>query len=168
MLSKFNCNMKKIFWPVPSIKKNIPKSKSKRGFARNKEDGRFHCGTDILASYGSKVISIESGIVKNIFLFTYPKLDKFNKYEDTYAIAIQHENGNFALYCEIQKPKIKIGQKIKAGQTIAKVGRFFSDKPKHTMLHFEYHSRLPKTTTRWYKRKMPKGLLNSTKYLNQI
>jgi len=68
--------MNKTFWPVASIKKNIPKSKSKKGFGRNKEGGRFHCGTDMLAEYGSKIVAIESGIVKNIFLFTYPNLDK--------------------------------------------------------------------------------------------
>ena len=160
--------MTKTFWPVPSAKKNIPKSKSKRGFGRNKEGERFHCGTDILAKYDSKIVAIESGIVKNIFLFTYPELDKFNKYENTYAIAIRHDDGNFALYCEVQKPKLKIGQIIKAGQFIAKVGMIFAHKPEHTMLHFEYHSKLPKSTTKWYEGKRPKSLLSSTKYLQSI
>lgn len=153
------------FWPVPCVRKIIPKSKHKRGFARNHEEGRFHAGVDILAPFGSDIVAIESGIVKNIFLFTYPELDKFYKYENTYAIAIKHKDGNYALYCEIQKPKLKIGQKIKAGQKIAKVGRIFAHRPKHTMLHFEYHSKLPKKTTKWYANKRPKGLLNPTKYL---
>ncbi|MBT3298275.1 M23 family metallopeptidase [archaeon] len=160
--------MKKMFWPVPSTKKNVPKSKFKKGFGRNKEGGRFHCGTDILAKYGSNIIAIESGLIKNIFLFTYLELDQFNKYENTYAIAIQHEKGNYALYCELQKPKLKIGQKVKAGQLIGKVGRIFVHKPKHTMLHFEYHSKLPNSTTKWYKGKRPKSLLSSTKYLQCI
>ncbi len=159
---------KKYFWPVPSTKKKIPKSKSKRGFGRNKENNRFHAGTDILAKHKSDVVSIEDGIVKNIFLFTYPSLDKYNKYEKTYAIAIQHKDKNFALYCEIEKPKLKLGQKVKAGQKIAKVGKIFAHKPKHTMLHFEYHSKLPKKTTIWHKGRKPKGLLNSTQYLKKI
>jgi len=162
ILSHFIC------WPVPSVRKSIPKPKSKRGFARNKEGGRFHAGTDILADYGKDVVSIEDGLVKNIFLFTYPALDRYNKYEKTYAIAIQHDDGNYALYCEVQRPKLKIGQKVKAGQKIVKVGRIFAHKPKHTMLHFEYHSKLPKKTTKWYVRKRPKGLLSSTKYLKKV
>ncbi|MFA5176193.1 MAG: M23 family metallopeptidase [Candidatus Nanoarchaeia archaeon] len=160
--------MKKYFWPVPSAKKQIPRGKRKRGFGRNEEDGRFHAGTDILAKYGSDVISIENGIVKNIFLFTYPKLDKFHKYENTYAIVIQNQDKNYTLYGEIQKPKLKIGEEVKAGQKIAKVGRIFADRPEHTMLHFEYHSKLPKSTTKWYIGKKPKSLLNSTNYLKKV
>ena len=160
--------MTKTFWPIPSVKKNIPKSKSKRGFGRNKEAGRFHCGSDILAKYGSRIVATEAGIVKNIFLFTYPGLDKYNRYENTYAVAIQHNDGNYALYCEVQKPRLKVGQKIKAGQVIAKVGRIFAHKQQHTMLHFEYHSKLPKSTTKWYGGSRPKGLLSSTKYLQSI
>lgn len=159
---------KKYFWPVPSVKKNVPKSKTRRGFAVSRLGKRLHAGTDILASYGSDIVSIEEGVVKNIFLFTYPGLDRLYKYENTYAIVIQHKDSNFALYCEVQKPKLKIGQKIKAGQKIAKVGRIFADKPKHTMLHFEYHSKLPKKTTKWYQGKRPKSLLSSTKYLQKI
>lgn len=160
--------MTKKFWPVPSVKKKVPASKSKRGFGRNKSNGRFHAGTDILANYGDDVISIEKGIVKNIFVFTYPELDKSEKYERTYAIAIQHEDGNYALYAEIQKPKLKIGQKIKAGQKIGKVSTVLPEKQEKSMLHFEYHSQLPRKTTKWYKGKKPRGLLNSTKYLRSI
>lgn len=160
--------MKKPVWPVLSTKKKVPKSKSKSGFGANRSGNRFHAGTDILAPYDSNVLAIEDGVVKNIFLFTYPELDKFSKYEKTYAIAIQHKDGNYTLYCEVQKPKLKIGQKVKTGQKIAKVGRIFAHKPKHTMLHFEYHSKLPKKTTKWYKGKRPKSLLNSTKYLKKI
>ncbi len=158
----------KTFWPLPSVKKAVPKSKSKKGFASNRRGNRFHCGTDIPASCGTDVIAIEEGIVKNIFLFTYPSLDKYNRYKKSYAIAIQHTNGNYGVYCEVQKPKLTIGQKIKAGQKIAKVKRIFSYNSIHTMLHFEYHSKLPKKTTRWYQNKKPKGLLNSTKYLRKI
>ena len=159
--------MKK-FWPIPKVKKSIPLPKHKRGFARNHKDNRFHAGLDILAPYSSDIHSIEDVIVKNIFLFPYPKLDKHYKSENTYALAIQHKDGNYALYCEIQKPKLKIASKVKAGQKIAKVGRIFLDKPKHTMLHFEYHSILPRKTTKWYAGKKPKGLLNPTKYLKSI
>ena len=160
--------MKNKFWPVPSAERIVPRSKSRRGFGSNRKGGRFHSGTDIMAKYESNVIAIESGIVKNIFTFTYPELDKYYKYEITYAIVIQHEDGNFALYGEVQKPSLKIGQKIREGQAIAKVGRIFSNKPHHTMLHFEYHSKLPKSTTKWYIGKRPKGLLSSTKYLTSV
>ena len=160
--------MTKSHWPVPSARKNVPNSKSRTGFGSNRKGGRFHCGTDIMAKYDSKVIAIESGIVKNIFIFTYPELDKHHKYEVTYAIAIYHEDGNYALYGEVQKPNLKIGQKIRAGQVIAKVGRIFSHKPDYTMLHFEYYSKLPKSTTKWYVGKRPKDLLNSTAYLKSI
>ena len=155
-------------WPLLSVRKRIPESKTKRGFGGNRKGGRFHAGTDLIAKYGHDIVAIEGGIVRNIFLFTYPELDKFNKYEKTYAIAIQHKDGNYALYCEVQKPKLKIGQKVKCGQKIAKVGRIFAHKPDHTMLHFEYHSKLPKSTTKWYKGKRPKGLLSSTMYLKEM
>ena len=134
-------------WPLLLVRKRIPKSKSKRGFGGNRKGGRFHAGTDLMAKYGSDIVAIEEGIVKNIFLFTFPGLDKFHEYEKTYAIAIEHENGNYALYCEVQKPKLRVGQKVRTGQVIAKVGRIFAHKPDHTMLHFEYHSKLPKSTT---------------------
>ena len=158
----------KLFWPVPIIKKSIPKSKTKRGFGANRSGRRFHSGTDILAPFGSNIVAIEEGVVKSIFLFTYPALDRSHKYEKTYAIAIQHKDKNHALYCEVQKPKLKINQKIKAGQKIAKVGRIFAHKPNQTMLHFEYHSILPKSTTKWYQNKKPRGLLSSTQYLMKI
>jgi murein DD-endopeptidase MepM/ murein hydrolase activator NlpD len=154
-------------WPIKS-KNKLPKSRTLRGFGSWRKGRRIHCGTDLLAKYGSDVFSIEEGIVKNIFLFTYPKLDPYHKYENTWAIAIKHADGNYALYCEIQKPKLKIGIKVREGQIIAKVDRIFLDKPSHTMLHFEYHSRLPKKTTKWYVGKRPNGLLSSTKYLVRI
>jgi len=163
-IQKFKLIMEKI-WPIPTVKKHLPKSKHKRGFARNHEDKRFHAGVDILAPFGSDICAIENGVVRNVFLFTYPELDKHYKYKNTHAIAIEHDDGNFALYCEIQKPKLKIGDKVKIGQKIAKVGMIFADKPKHTMLHFEYHNELPKETTKWYAGKKPKSLLNPTLYL---
>jgi murein DD-endopeptidase MepM/ murein hydrolase activator NlpD len=159
--------MTKIYWPIPSVKKKIPESKSRCGFGRNKVNNRFHAGTDILAKYGSDVVAIESGVVRNIFLFTFPGLDKYEKYANTYAIAIKHKDGNYALYAEIQKPKINIGQKVKAGQKIAKVGRVILNSNR-TMLHFEYHSKLPIKTTKWYKNKRPKNLLSSTIYLKKL
>lgn len=142
----------------------IPKSKTKHGFGGARKGGRFHAGTDILMSYGSSVKAFEEGVVKKVFLFTYPGLDKYNEYNKTYSLAVKHNDGNYGLYAEIQKPKLKIGQKVKKGQIIAKVGRVFVGSNK-TMLHFEHHSKLPTRTTKWYRGKRPKGLLSSTKYL---
>ena len=80
-------------WPLPNIKIALPKSKHKRGFARNHKNNKFHAGVDLLAPFGTYLHSIEEGIVENIFLFTYPKLDKYGK---TYALAIKYKDGNYA------------------------------------------------------------------------
>ena len=159
--------MKKYTKPIASLR-TIPPSRSLRGFGAQRTGKRYHCGTDLLSSYGTTVYCIEKGIVKNVFLFTYPALDRYNTYEKTYAVAIQHEDGNYALYAEMQQPTIKIGQHVKPGQPIGKVGRIFAHRPTHTMLHFEYHSRLPTKTTQWRMYNKPRGLLSSTIYLKNI
>lgn len=51
------------YWPVPdSYSKNIPLHGSSGSFWENRGD-RYHCGVDIYAPPGSKVIAIECGEV---------------------------------------------------------------------------------------------------------
>ncbi len=159
--------MKKYCWPINVEKKEFPED-SARKFKAKRNNNRFHTGTDLMTKEGTDVFSIEKGIVKKIFLFTYPGLDDYNDYLNTYAVVIENEDGNYALYGEVRNVKVKEGQEVNPGDKIAEVGRIFEDRPNHTMLHFEYHSKIPNETTKWYKNKKPEGLLNSDEYLREV
>lgn len=104
---------------------------------------RKHAGCDLIAPQGTDVFAVADGTIYEV---------SRSFYNGTAAVAVQHpnlpgmkENGNYIVrYCEVLNSqndatyfrKLKVGDKVSAGQTIAKVGKMKVD----SMLHFELYT----------------------------
>jgi murein DD-endopeptidase MepM/ murein hydrolase activator NlpD len=175
------------YWPVPdSYSKNIPKSGSNGSFWRNRGD-RYHCGIDIYAPPGSEVLSIEDGKVVDLGIFTSP--DRKSYWNNTYYVVIENKSGTFSKYAELSDVKVKIGETIRAGQLLGRVGTVLNiaainktspvyiqrlkKNRRHSMLHFELYTSLPKQGKEylggnWFRDKEPENLLDPTEYLRSV
>lgn len=99
---------------------------------------RKHAGCDLFAPRGTPVVAIGGGTVRECGR---------EFYRGTSSVAIHHDSGKWARYCEVIWTKeraelagvtlvtLKVGQRVSAGQLIGHVGRMFSD----SMLHFELY-----------------------------
>jgi hypothetical protein len=104
---------------------------SPRSYGSSRSGGsRAHAGCDLYASLGTWVHAVADG---EVILGPYPF------YCETYALEVHH--GSFVLrYGEIQKfTTVKQGEKVKAGQRIAKVGHLVGIKVPSDMLHLEMY-----------------------------
>ena len=164
----------KLYWPVPkSYSKKVPENGRRGAFRINdyyKKLNIWHTGIDIWSSVGSKVVATENCEVIDVEQFTgYPETPQYRK---TWYVTVKNNSGNVIVYGEIRKPKLKIGQKLKAGQIIGFIAavEWAKNEPikkDRSMLHFElYRKGTKKTVDWWYKNKeKPKNLLNPTNYL---
>ena len=107
------------YWPVPnSYSKKIP-VKGTGSFWEDRGDRR-HCGIDIYAPKGSDVVSVDTGEIIDIGIFTSPKVNTYwnlKKY-----IIIQSQENLFFKYAELEDVTVYIRQLVKAGQIIGHVG----------------------------------------------
>lgn len=85
----------------------------------------FHNGIDIAAPAGSRIVAFQSGTV----VFSGVRSGYGN------CVDIRHANGLSTRYGHCQKNVVRTGQKVKAGQTIARVGQTGLSTGPH--LHFE-------------------------------
>ena len=93
------------YWPVPeSYSKIIPKNKSPGSFWENRQD-RFHCGIDIYAPDGSKVISIDDGNVLETGIFTAHELIPY--WNETKFVLIKNQDGIICKYSELKDAVVK-------------------------------------------------------------
>lgn len=90
--------------------------------------GRMHEGVDIAANYGSPICAAMDGTVS------------FAGWEDGYGntVKIDHGDGIQTLYGHSSQLEVKQGQKVKAGDEIAKVGSTGDSTGPH--VHFEVRS----------------------------
>lgn len=123
-------------WPVPglyTITAGYP----------NYSSGRYHGGIDISGpnAGGKPIVAAESGTV------TYAGWDSTGH---GYRVIIDHGNGLQTAYSHMQKGSIsvKVGQKVKRGQTIGRVGRTGNASGNH--LHFEVHKNGKKVNPKPY------------------
>ncbi|AKT42605.1 peptidoglycan-binding protein [Chondromyces crocatus] len=116
------------FFPLSRIfSESWSKGAGAFGSGRN---GRAHAGCDIYAPLGTWVHAIANGEVT---------LGPYYFYANTYAIEVNH--GDFvARYGEVQKDSpVRKGDKVKAGQRIARVGHLVGISVKSDMLHLELY-----------------------------
>jgi murein DD-endopeptidase MepM/ murein hydrolase activator NlpD len=101
----------------------------KFGNARE-QNAREHAGCDLYAPYGTEVLAIENGTVVRA---------PYKFYADTYAVEIQHSFG-IARYCEIDRScTLTLGQEVKEGEVIAKIGHLRGIAVGSDMLHIEIY-----------------------------
>ncbi len=86
---------------------------------------KMHTGIDIPAPQGTPVVSIDSGTV------IYSGVQ--GSYGNT--VMIQHSNGRVTLYAHNSSLNVRVGQSVKKGQMIAKIGSTGRSTGPH--LHFE-------------------------------
>jgi murein DD-endopeptidase MepM/ murein hydrolase activator NlpD len=175
------------YWPVPdSYTKVIPEAGSLGSFWEKRSE-RYHCGVDIYAPEGSDVLSVESGEVTNIGVFTSP--GKVSYWNTTYFLLIKNSTGFVCKYAELEDVAVAINESVKAGQVIGHIGMVLN-KDKITgespiyiqklkknktlcMLHFELYKSTPAYTEEysggnWFGSKHPNELIDPTEYLQSI
>lgn len=167
------------YWPVPdSYTKNIPADGSSGSFWEDRGD-RFHCGIDIYAPEGSKVLSIDNGKVIKTGIFTSPKQIPY--WNQTKFIIIKTQKNIFFKYAELKDIAVKEKEIVKIGQIIGHVGTVLNlDKindrsPKYiqdiknsrksAMLHLEVYTSKPENSKKylggnWFEKNKPKNLIN--------
>lgn len=103
----------------------------------------FHYGVDISGPVGSKVVAIASGVVKKKYS-SCPKVGSLtstcgNGGWGNYLLVKHTVNGKTyeAVYANLSSVKVKVGAKVKKGQTIALSGQ--SGRVTGPQLYFEVH-----------------------------
>jgi murein DD-endopeptidase MepM/ murein hydrolase activator NlpD len=87
----------------------------------------FHRGIDLAAPTGTPVYAVAAGtVIRSMRDRSYGNV-----------VVIDHHNGYKTLYAHNSKLLVKVGEKVKAGQPIAKVGSTGHSTGPH--LHFEIH-----------------------------
>lgn len=169
----------KRYWPVPnSYSKKVPTVVEDCAF-KGKDyfiDEKFrrveiwHSGIDIFCPVGSKVVAAEDCNVIRIWKFT--GAPDTPEYRTTWAVTVRNHTGNVIVYGELRKPRLKLGQSLKAGQTVGFLAQviFARNQPiakRRCTLHIELYKRGTKKTIDWWLRtqKRPRSLLNPTSYL---
>ncbi len=169
------------YWPVPnSYSEKVPIKGAEGSFWEDRGDRR-HCGIDIYAPKGSKVISIDNGKVIDIGIFTSPNILPY--WNLTKYVIVQSENDLFFKYAELEYITVDIGQIINAGDIIGTIGsvlkinKISHKSPKYiqeikknknsSMLHFEVYSSIPSKSNKylggnWFGDKKPKNLEDPT------
>jgi murein DD-endopeptidase MepM/ murein hydrolase activator NlpD len=128
----------------------------RRFLASRTDGGRYHCGCDLWANDKDPIVACEDGTIVNFYHF----------YRSTYALLVEHSN-IVVNYGEVHKDSLtannlKVGDKVKAGQVIALVGKMYSS----SMLHFETYIKGTRSNKRFpVGGTAPKELLNPTRYL---
>lgn len=122
----------KVLFPIAghNRKSYRPGTPGEFGHSRS---GRKHAGCDIYAPAGTDIRAIADGVV----------VDKHRFYWHTDQITVDH-GGFIVRYGEIdpRSTELKVGEKVKRGQIIAKVGQLImpsGKKYKQCMLHFELY-----------------------------
>jgi murein DD-endopeptidase MepM/ murein hydrolase activator NlpD len=107
--------------------------RSPRAFASNRNNGRrAHAGCDLYFGKGTWIHAIGDGtVIRGPYPF----------YCETFALEVDH--GDFlARYGEIQaKTTVKQGDKVRAGEQIARVGHLVGIQVPSDMLHFELYDK---------------------------
>ena len=125
-------NAGEFFFPFPSLPVS-DWTHSPRSFGSNRNNGRrAHAGCDLYFEKGTWIYAIADGTVTR---GPYPF------YCETFALEVDH--GEFlARYGEIQKTTtVKEGDRIHAGEQIAKVGHLIGIRVPSDMLHLELYDK---------------------------
>jgi len=109
---------------IPPVKGKISSGFGKR-VSGKKSIKRPHEGIDIAAKLGSNILASASGVVEE------------RKYSKSYGnyVLINHSNGLKTRYAHNSSTRVKLGQRVRGGDKIAKVGK--SGRASGAHLHYE-------------------------------
>lgn len=85
----------------------------------------FHTGIDIDAAFGTPVVATADGVVK--------AAGYYGDYGN--MVLIEHASGYATLYAHLSEIKVKVGERVKAGEVLGKVGSTGRSTGPH--LHYE-------------------------------
>jgi murein DD-endopeptidase MepM/ murein hydrolase activator NlpD len=175
------------YWPVPnSYSKHIPKKDTQGSFWEERDD-RYHCGIDIYAPAGSKVISVSDGSVIETGIFTDKKIIPY--WNKTKYIIIKNQDGFYCKYAELNDLVLKEKDIVQAGQLIGHLGfvlnikkiteksPLYIQKIKNSnnpsMLHFEVYNSIPLKNKKYlggncFGNNKPENLINPECYLKKL
>jgi len=178
---------KKVSWPLPEDRgRTVPSRGSPGSFWEDRQDRR-HCGIDLYANPGAKVVSIEDAVVLEVGTFTSPEIIPY--WNETFYVVVENESGTFAKFAELSAVEVKPGDRLSAGQTVGRVGSVLNpekindEAPEYikklkeagdsSMLHFELYESRPEFSKRylggnWFGSGNPRGLLDPTRRLVAI
>jgi murein DD-endopeptidase MepM/ murein hydrolase activator NlpD len=179
--------MKNVVWPLPEDRsRQVPFQGSPGSFAEDRGDRR-HCGIDLYASPGSKVVSIEDAVVLEVGTFTSPRIVPY--WNETFYVVVKNGGGSFAKYAELARVDVRPCDRPSAGQPLGRIGSVLNpekigdDAPAYirrlkeggrpSMLHFELYESRPEPSERyrggnWFGPGKPPGLLDPTDWLLAI
>jgi murein DD-endopeptidase MepM/ murein hydrolase activator NlpD len=172
-------------WPVPeSPSREIP-CEGPGSFWEDRGD-RHHCGVDIFAPAGSRVVAVEPGVILSTTITTSPDLERY--WNRTFALVVSTDSGLYCRYAELADLEVGEGDTVKEGMLIGHVGAVINPArvdgcaplyiqrlklASHlSMLHFELYSAMPSASRcyyggNWFCGKRPIGLLDPTAYLQE-
>ena len=105
-----------------------PRLSSNYGWRKHPISGQHkkHRGIDLAAPKDARVVAVRAGTVV------------FSSYHGGYGnlITLEHDDGYASLYGHLNSMEVKIGEKVKAGQLIGRVGSTGNSTGPH--LHFEW------------------------------
>ena len=119
LMVHINDSLATVNWSVPVPETRIT---SPFGFRRY----RWHYGTDLKVYYGDPISAAFDGIVRIV---------DYERYGYGRYVVLRHLNGFETLYGHLSKAKVKVGQKVKAGELIGLGGS--TGRSTGTHLHFE-------------------------------
>ncbi|MDY7013316.1 MAG: M23 family metallopeptidase, partial [Cyanobacteriota bacterium] len=100
---------------------------------------RSHRGIDIAASEGTPIVAAADGKVIAAGLGDQERVVRAagDGWKKALVLVIAHENGDRTVYAHNQRNLVTVGQEVKRGQTVARVGR--TGEASYPHLHFEVH-----------------------------
>lgn len=109
--------------PVPGHKVTFPYGVKRANYAAG-----FHTGDDYAAASGTPVVAVRGGTIQ----WSNGSGGAYGNW-----IGLRADNGRVYVYCHLSARHVSVGQKVKAGQQIGKVGSTGNSTGPH--LHFEDH-----------------------------
>ncbi|MFP4543372.1 MAG: M23 family metallopeptidase [Candidatus Kapaibacterium sp.] len=107
------------YWPLAGDRIKFPVEGAPGSFAEDRGD-RYHCGMDIYAPAGTKVLAIESGVVIDSGVFTSGEGNIY--WNTTYFIAVKTIKGPVIKYAELGEIYPAKGEIVSAGTSLGAVG----------------------------------------------
>lgn len=107
---------------------DIDPSKSMKDWEGGMDTYNGHLGTDFCLPIGTRILAAAPGSVTRSYYDT----------DDGNSVAIQHHDGNLAIYCHLKERMVSQGDRVNRGDTIALSGQTGKLSGARPHLHFQF------------------------------